>query len=223
MKDRDNMDRRIFLKYGGAAVVVAGFGGKVVLASEVEGPDGIPVCEGYLVVDTKKCQGCLTCMVACSLANHGRANLSLARIQIIQNPFEGFPDDLTVEACRQCVEPECVAQCSTGALHVDTENGNVRRVNKEECTGCQACVLSCPHMPSSAIFNHEEEMSAKCDLCTTAPHWKKGGTKGVQACVAVCPVGAIQFTDKVPTQEDDSGYKVNLRDENWGKLGYPTD
>ncbi len=44
----------------------------------------------------------------------------------------------------------------------------------------------------------------------------------MQACVEVCPVGAIKFTNKIPLQEGDAGYKVNLRDSAWARLGYPT-
>ena len=53
-----------------------------------------PVSNGYLLVDNKKCQGCLTCMLACSLVNEGTENLSLSRIQVLQNPFARFPEDL---------------------------------------------------------------------------------------------------------------------------------
>jgi protein NrfC len=71
-----------------------------------------------------------------------------------------------------------------------------------------------------------DEKSRKCDLCANAPyHWDKegGGPEGKQACVEVCPVGAIKFTREVPRQEGDSGYKVNLRGESWKQLGYPVD
>jgi protein NrfC len=40
--------------------------------------------------------------------------------------------------------------------------------------------------------------------------------------VEVCPVGAIKFTREIPVQDGDEGYKVNLRDRTWKKLGYPT-
>jgi protein NrfC len=63
----------------------------------------------------------------------------------------------------------------------------------------------------------------KCELCANAPyHWDPtgGGPQGKQACVEVCPVGAIKFTAKVPKQEGNSGYKVNLRDHIWASLGY---
>ena len=37
------------------------------------------------------------------------------------------------------------------------------------------------------------------------------------------PVGAIALVSELPDPKDDSGYKVNLRDEGWANLGYPVD
>ena len=61
----------------------------------------IPASEGYLLVDTKKCQGCASCMLACSLVHEGVEGLSLARIHVLQNPFEKWPHDVSIEQCRQ--------------------------------------------------------------------------------------------------------------------------
>ena len=192
--------------------------------------DAIPPADGYLQVDIKKCQGCLSCMLACSLIHEGVEGLSLSRIRIMQDSFASFPDDLTIAQCRQCVDPACVKVCPTGALQADPRYGNVRIVNKEECIGCGLCFDACPYTPSRAFLApdkaYDDELkSRKCDLCANAPyHWDEagGGPDGKQACVAVCPVGAIVFTKEIPTQEGDAGYKVNLRDEVWGRLGYPT-
>ena len=54
----------------------------------------LPASEGYLLVDTKKCAGCDTCMLSCSMVHHGRVNPSLSRIQITKNPFGSFPHDM---------------------------------------------------------------------------------------------------------------------------------
>ncbi len=100
------ISRRRFLKLSKDMVVGIGAGG--VLTNLVwlkKGIAAIPVSEGYLLVDFKKCQGCASCMPACSLVNEGVEILSLARIQIMQNSFDSFPDDLTIEQCRQCVDP----------------------------------------------------------------------------------------------------------------------
>jgi protein NrfC len=192
--------------------------------------DDIPPADGYLLVDIEKCQGCVSCMLACSLIHEGVESLSLSRIQIMQDSFASFPDDLTIEQCRQCVDPACVKVCPTGALKADARYGNVRIVDKEECIGCGLCYEACPYTPSRAFLAADsaygdQAKSRKCDLCANAPyHWDEagGGPDGKQACVAVCPVGAITFTKEIPVQDGDGGYKVNLRDEVWASLGYPS-
>jgi protein NrfC len=192
-------------------------------------PEAIPPADGYLLVDVAKCQGCMSCMLACSLIHEGVESLSLSRIRILQNSFATFPDDLTIEQCRQCVDPPCVNVCPTGALKADAQKGNLRIVAKEECIGCGLCFEACPYTPSRAFLAPDaayggEAKSRKCDLCANAPyHWDEagGGPDGKQACVAVCPVGAIVFTKEIPEQVGDGGYKVNLRDDVWGSLGYP--
>jgi len=147
----------------------------------------------------------------------------------MQYSFGKWPDDLDIEQCRQCEEPACVEACPQGALIADPEFGNVRRVDAEKCIGCGACVDACPHQPAKPMViedpHYDGKMrSRKCDLCADAKyHWDKagGGPNGKQACVSVCPMGAIAFTDIMPKQNGDEGYKVNLRDASWEKLGYP--
>jgi protein NrfC len=220
-----DISRRDFLKLTGAVSVGAGiadlFSNFIWMDNAIA---AFPASQGYLLVDTKKCQGCLSCMLACSLVHEGRIGPSLARIQVMQNPFEKFPDDLTMAQCRQCADPECVKACPAGALHMDSENGNVRRIDIKKCIGCRACIQACPHDPARAMWNYEDKHALKCDLCVDSPFWDhKGGPKGKQACVEVCPLKAIQFTKKIPEQKGDTGYKVNLRGEGWKKLGYSTE
>lgn len=232
-KDKDNgatapteekrFTRRQFLTgIGGAGVgVVLGgalFGG-FLLPDEVI---AIPASEGYLLVDSKKCQGCNTCMMACSLTHYGAQSLSLSRIQVIQDPFASFPDDKSISQCRQCASPTCVEVCPTHAMHVDAETG-IRTVDAAKCIGCQKCVAACEFDLSRAGWNFQDKHAQKCDLCLDTPFMDAdGGPGGQQACVAVCPTGAISFTSEIPIQSD-AGYEVNLRDEGWAALGYPTD
>jgi protein NrfC len=223
--EKNNLStRREFLKVVGVfAVSVSGAG---LLSCDSVTENGT-VSMGYILVDPAKCQGCLTCMISCSLVNEGCVNLSLSRIQVQRNTFGVYPNNIRVTQCRQCEDPKCVTACSNGALIVDTENGNIRLVNMKNCNGCGRCIQACPYEPERPIVAPNEQYggtmrSRKCDLCLNAPHhWDPagGGVDGKQACVASCPLNAIKFTTAMPTQEGNDGYNVNMRGTLWGDLG----
>jgi len=241
--------RRRFLKISGSTALTFGIGGLGSLGCTDESdpnsttddlditPDGggdiviaIEASQGFLLVDAKKCQGCLSCMLACSLCNEGVENLSKARLQIMQNSFEKWPDDLSMAACRQCTDPKCLHACPYNAINAKVENGFVRTIDEATCVGCGQCVTACPYMPTRPMVypnaETEKNHSNKCELCLNAPYHfadEGGGPNGKQACIEVCPVGAIAFTSEEPVQDGDDGYQVNLRDEMWEGLGYPKD
>jgi protein NrfC len=153
-------------------------------------------------------------MMACSLVHEGEANLSLARIQVMQNILKHWPDDIKIVQCRQCANPLCVKACPTGALYVDTVNGNTRVIDESKCDGCQKCIDACPFTPSRIIWHPGREKAIKCDLCLDTPYWKeRGGPDGKQVCVEVCPAKVIKFTREAPNQKGDAGYDLNLKDE----------
>lgn len=223
-----SLGRRDFLKVVG--IVTVATGGAALLGCDGGTSSSGNASMGYILVDSRKCQNCLTCMIACSLANEGCVSLSLSRIQVVGNAFGCYPDDSSTTQCRQCKDPKCVAYCANGALSIDTRNGNIRRVNKNYCIGCGRCVQACPYVPKRPFLAPDEAFGGtlkarKCDLCLNAPyHFSPtgGGIDGVRACEATCPFGAIQFTSKMPAQDGNAGYDVNLRDRNWKKLGYDT-
>ncbi len=221
------INRRQFLVGGSAALaagaIAATAGVNPVSAAESK-ETSYPVSTGYLVYDSKKCIGCTTCMLSCSMVHYGEQNLSLSRIQIIQDSFGKFPDDLQISPCRQCVTPPCVINCPVGAAYIDTKNGNVRRINEEECIGCKTCLEMCPQQPHRTIWNHKNEKSSKCDLCIDTPFWnEKGGPNGKQACVESCPMQAIKLVHETPDQKETEGYNVNLRNDHFYNLGLVDD
>jgi Fe-S-cluster-containing dehydrogenase component len=219
--------RREFLKIAGAGGIGAASlyfigcegGGTVTETVTVAG--GLPAAAAkYIVYDSHKCATCRSCMMACSLVNEGKVNVSLSRTQRAYDVFGKFPDDVEENICRQCVDPNCVTACPSGAFHVDASNGNVRTVDEAKCDAyqkgpdgpCQLCIDACPYPPQKVTWHHEKKVAMVCDLCANAPFLTEPGT---QACVEVCPMRCIAVVTEVPDQRDKLGYDVNLRTANW--------
>lgn len=224
--DLPDLTRRKFMKVVGV-FTLSGSAGTLLSCDEAPKMNGSGgAAKGYILVDSAKCMGCLTCMISCSLAHEGGVDLSLARLQITQNPFAGFPSDTVINQCYQCRNPACLNACPAGAIYIDSNNGNLRLIDKERCVGCGACIEACPFETKRPIVAPDEDFggarkSRKCDLCLNAPyhfHDNGGGVSGIQTCAAVCPVDAIQFSVRV----QGSNYDVNLRNETWGELGFST-
>ena len=204
----------------GVGAVLAGTGASVLL--QTDEVYAIEASDGYLLVDTKKCGGCETCMLVCTLAHCGRSNVNLSRLQLTKNPLGHFPLDLAQNQCRQCPYPSCVEACPTKAMHVDPES-HVRLVEEDKCVGCERCIEACPFTPARVQWNFEDRHAQKCDLCQETPFWdEQGGPNGKQACVEACPMHAIAFTRDIPRQTDE-GYDVNLRTVHWAIAGFPMD
>lgn len=214
------ISRRDFLVTGGAVAAGTLITGTITKADEKK--VAYPASRGYLVYDSKKCIGCTTCMLACSLTHYGVQSLSRSRIQIIQDSWGKFPDDIKMALCRQCKAPVCVQNCPVGAAFIDVENGNVRRIDSNKCIGCKSCIAMCPQQPHRTVWVeiNGKWRSSKCDLCIDTPYWdEKGGPSGKQACVEACPVQAIKFVSEMPDQKETEGYDVNLRNDHWYNLG----
>ena len=214
-EQKKSVSRRDFLKGGGAAIAAGALGVyalKPDTASATEDVSYEP-STGYIVYDSRLCLGCQSCMYACSLTHEGVASPSLSRIQIIRDApsFTKYPYDIVMSACRQCVTPICVQNCPTGACHVDTEHGNVRVIDPDECIGCKTCIQSCPQRPHRTVWNPDKEISMKCDLCINTPYWsREGGPDGQQACVSICPAKALKLVHEPPPQTDVNGYDVDM-------------
>ena len=199
------VSRREFIKISGMAVV------GIYMIGCTPGLGRKKASWGFILVDTDKCQGCQSCMLACSLVHEGAISLSSSRIQVLSNPYGSYPDDITISQCRQCTKPACLEACPTGALARDHKHGNVATVNAAKCIGCQKCINACSWAPARAIWNNETKKSQKCDLCASASNWdERGGPYGKKACVEICPMGAIAFSHIIPAQDDPDSYNVDL-------------
>jgi len=140
-----------------------------------------------MVIDTRKCVGCMDCVVACKTENGVPEGFNRDWItQRLQGSFPTLSLEIRSERCNHCDDPPCVSCCPTGASHVHPF-GAVVLVEPGECIGCKACVASCPY---DARFMHPEGYADKCTFCI---HRAEQGLP--PACVAVCPTRCMYFGD----------------------------
>lgn len=139
-----------------------------------------------MIIDTKRCVGCADCVVACKTENN--VPDGFCRDWIVQEVRGAFPTlqmEIRSERCNHCANAPCVRCCPTGASHV--ADGGIVLVHHDECTGCKACIASCPY---DARFVHPEGYVDKCTFCI---HRVQQGQE--PACVAVCPTKCMHFGD----------------------------
>lgn len=168
-----------------------------------------------MVIDTKACMGCNTCVVKCKQSN----NLPNGILwnHIYTDGGEG-PDTAAGEfpncrmaffpvACQHCENPACVEVCPIGATYKDSETGIVVQ-DYDRCIGCRMCMSACPYegvrsynwdepqyyidlrQGEAGIAEHQAHVVEKCEMC------KERVADGLPpACVEVCPGRARFFGD----------------------------
>ena len=138
-----------------------------------------------LVLDPKKCTGCLQCEMACSLENEGYVVPSRSRIRVFAFHDEGRYAPFT---CTQCSEAWCLHACPVEAITIDASTG-AKVVHDTVCVGCKVCTIACPF--GTINYAGHSGKVIKCDLCGGEP-----------ACAHACPTGAITYQDAVQTGLD---------------------
>ena len=139
-----------------------------------------------MVMDTRRCVGCQTCVLACKAENG--VPLNGFRDWIVTETSGSFPDlamEIRSERCMHCSNAPCVTNCPTGASYY--ASGGTVLVDRDRCTGCKACIASCPY---GARYVHSDGYVDKCTFCL---HRVRKGR--LPACVEGCPTKALAFGD----------------------------
>ena len=131
-----------------------------------------------LLIDYKKCTGCMQCEMACSLESDGQINPSRSRIKVFAFHAEGRYAPYT---CTQCSEAWCAQACPVEAIGVNAETG-AKEVSASVCVGCKVCTIACPF--GTINYDRDTHKVFKCNLCGGDP-----------ACAKACPTGAITYVE----------------------------
>jgi formate dehydrogenase iron-sulfur subunit len=147
-----------------------------------------------ILIDTTRCTGCESCIVACKQENglgkdrpwkgQGKIDdLSATRWSTILRR----PGNHNVRnQCRHCLEPACVSACIVGALQKSPEGAVV--YDEGKCMGCRYCMLACPYGIPRYDWDRAAPLVRKCILCR--PRIAEGKRP---ACVEACPEEVMLF------------------------------
>lgn len=175
------MDRRRFLK-----LACAGAPALASLAPTGASAAGKTPRYG-MVIDLRRCVGCHSCSVSCSVENRVPVGYFRATVGEFVMDGPGAPTIATLpRLCNHCEEPACVPVCPVHATF-KAENGLVL-VDSAKCLGCGFCVQACPY--DARYINHETGTADKCTFCV---HRLEAGL--LPACVENCVGGARIFGD----------------------------
>ncbi|MCF8435455.1 MAG: 4Fe-4S dicluster domain-containing protein [Ignavibacteriales bacterium] len=140
-----------------------------------------------MAIDTRKCVGCMDCVVACKTENNLPEGFDRDWITTeVSGSFPNLTMQIRTERCNHCSDTPCVSCCPTGASHIH-DFGGVVLVDHDLCIGCKACVASCPY---DARYIHPDGYADKCTFCI---HRVENGED--PACVSVCPTYCMHFGD----------------------------
>lgn len=236
------MDRREFLRRGGAAV--AGAAGVVSLpVLQACSPEEIPAnspLEGKkfgMLIDLTQCrEGCTVCMDACraenNVAYHNDRRWDVHWIRrATLHPHDqpaGVEEKDVLLMCNQCDDPPCAMVCPVQATYKRADGIVV--VDHHRCIGCRYCMIACPYNARFFNWKHNPDWPNKeypkrshgvAESCHFCHHLVDAGES--PACVAACGAeggGALIFGDLNDPDSDisrriASGGAKRIR-EDWG-------
>ena len=165
-----------------------------------------------MVIDLKKCEGCVTidtppqCTQAC-IQGHYAPN-GQEWIQVYQVKLPGGGSYFLPTPCYQCENAPCVNVCPVAATYHDKDG--VVLIDHHRCIGCRLCMAACPYhrrffnwtkpeLPPEAAFAEYSPLYPvpavkgtviKCMFCA---HFLANGK--LPFCVAGCPMKALYMGD----------------------------
>lgn len=182
MDTKPRMDRRSFFRLAGCSIAA---GVALSPAAEAAAAKGQGNPKFGMIMDARKCIGCMACVAACKAENI--VPLGFNRTRVDDGERGTYPDShrfFVAQTCNQCESPPCIPVCPVDATFRDADGLVV--IDQKKCIACGLCVKACPY--GARYVNPVVNAADKCDFCASR---RRDGLQ--PACVEVCPTGARMF------------------------------
>lgn len=229
MAEQDKgLGRRHFIKLAGALGLLGVLSSPLVASvlnrakASTDAPESQPdggkapvsktVRDWCMVVDLKKCEGCVTinvppqCTQACIMGHY--APKGEQWIQVYTKELPGGGTYFLPTPCYQCENAPCVNVCPVAATYHD-ETGVVL-IDHHRCIGCRLCMAACPYQ--RRFFNWgTPELPPEAAFAEYSPLYPVPAVKGtvikcmfclhlliegrLPFCVVGCPMKALYMGD----------------------------
>ncbi len=146
--DKDNVNRRDFLKLAAVGIAVAA-GTKAIQTAGASGSAPKGENQWAMVIDQSKCTGCDYCTLACHAHNNVSPDISWNVVSEAGQVGENIV--YIARPCMHCEKAPCVEVCPVKASYY-REDGIVM-MDYDRCIGCRYCEVACPYQARS--FNWE--------------------------------------------------------------------
>lgn len=140
-----------------------------------------------MVIDVRKCVGCMSCSVSCKMENGVPFGVFRAWVNMAEKG--SYPDVrryFLPRLCNHCENPPCVPVCPVKATYYNQDGRVV--IDREKCIGCGYCLEACPY--NARFANAVSKTADKCDFCE---HLTSAGE--APACVKNCLGQCRHFGD----------------------------
>lgn len=176
-----------------------------------------------MVIDLKKCIGCMGCTVACKVENVTRPGIFWNVVKDLE--FGKYPTVTRIflpVQCMQCENAPCIEVCPTRASY--RRDDGIVMIDPDKCSGCGYCIEACPYgarylndkaggyygktLTPNEELGYRKHKLGIVEKCTFCVHLLEQGKEPI--CVRTC-VGKARYFGNLDDPNSEVSHLIRTR------------